>query len=222
MALKTVLDTLDGLDDAVKALYTEQDGKFILDLEGVDVHPDVANLKSAYERVKTKEAEARTEAKKAKDDLAASLKDKPDEAALVAERTRLEKERDDALKERDEARGQLTGATRDRQLAEALQAANITDPTFIKAATAMLGGSVKMVDGKAVVETDMGPKALADHVKHWAAGEGKSFVAPAKGGGATGSGSTAGKAFAEMTEAERVALHRTNPAEYQRLRATGR
>lgn len=34
MALKPVLDSIDGLDDGMKALYVEQDGKYRLDVEG--------------------------------------------------------------------------------------------------------------------------------------------------------------------------------------------
>lgn len=219
MALKTVLETLDGVDDAVKSLYAEADGKFVLDLDGVDVHPEVANLKSAYERVKAKEAEARTDLKKAKDDLAAALKDKPDEAALVAERQRLEKERDDAIRERDEARGQIVGITRDQALTAVLAEVGVTDPGLQKGAAAMLREQIKMVDGKPVVETDMGPKSLADHVKHWAASDGKSFVTPPQGGGAKGNPGTGTvqKKPDELSAQERTELFRTNPAEFYRL-----
>ena len=42
MALKTVIETTDGLDEAIAALYTETDGKFVLQIEGVDDHPEVA------------------------------------------------------------------------------------------------------------------------------------------------------------------------------------
>lgn len=215
MALKTILDTLDGVDDAVKPFYAEADGKFVLKLEGVDAHPDVANLKSAYEKVKDKVAEASAEAKAAKADLAEALKGKPDEAALIAERQRLEKERDDAMKDRDDALGKLTGVTRDSKLTEALTASGITDPAFIKGATAMLRDQIKMVDGNPVVETDMGPKALADHVKHWAAGEGKSFVTPPSGGGSKGSpgGSPAGQKRSSMTPEEKGAYQREHGQE---------
>ncbi|MGN0933246.1 hypothetical protein, partial [Falsigemmobacter intermedius] len=102
----------------------------------------------------------------------------------------------------------LTGVTRDQQLQEALRAASITEPTFIKAATAMLAGSVKMDGDKAVVETDMGPLGIADHVKRWAASEGKAFVTPPAGGGAKGSESqNGGKVAGNLggTREERVA-----------------
>jgi hypothetical protein len=36
MTLKMVVDTLDGLDDGIKSLYVEKDGKFTLDVDGHD------------------------------------------------------------------------------------------------------------------------------------------------------------------------------------------
>ena len=208
MALKTVVESLDGLDEAVKALYAEADGKFVLQVDGIDAHPDVANLKSAYERTKADKEAAKAEAKKAKEDLAASLKDKPDADALVKLRDEMEARINALTTENGDLKGKLTGATRDRQLADALQAAHITDPTFIKAATAMLAQSVKMDGDKAVVETDMGPLGVADHVKRWAASEGKAFVTPPAGGGAKGSESqNGGKATGNLggSKEERLA-----------------
>lgn len=199
MALKSVLDSLDGVDEALQSHYVEHDGKFHLDLDdSLREHRGVQPLRRAYDEMKEAERVARAEAKTAKANLTTALKDKPDEAALIAERQRLEKERDDAFAERDTALGQLTGVTRDSKLTEALTASGITDPAFIKGATAMLRDQIKMVDGNPVVETDMGPKALADHVKHWAAGEGKSFVTPPSGGGSKGSQSS-GKPTGSMS-----------------------
>lgn len=209
MSIKTVLDSLDGVEEALKPLYVEHEGKFHLDLdESVRDHRDVVALRNANERNKTDLATARTEAKRAKDDLAAALKDKPDEAALLKLRQELEAERDEWKGKAETAEGKLTGVTRDRQLQDALQAAGITEPAFIKAATAMLGSSVKMDGDKAVVETDMGPLAVTDHVKRWAASEGKAFVAAPAGGGAKGSDKSGAKDMANMGDAERLALAR--------------
>ncbi len=52
MAIHTVLATLDGVDDALKPLYTQDGDRFVLQLQGVNDHPDVRNLSAAYERVK--------------------------------------------------------------------------------------------------------------------------------------------------------------------------
>lgn len=199
MPLKTVLETLDGVDDAVKSLYTEADGKFVLDLDGVDEHPDVANLKNAYERVKADKTTAISERDAAREKLKglpedfdaekwAKLKDgKPDEAALVQLRQQLETERDD-WKGKYESLTETTRKTAiERDLTDALNAAGVNNPSFVSAARAMMADKVKVgEDGKAFVETDMGPLPLGDHVKRWAAKEGKDFVTPASGGGSKG------------------------------------
>lgn len=234
--LKTVLDTLDGVDDAVKPFYTETDGKFILQVDGVDSHPEVANLKSAYERTKADRDAARQERDAAKaaaaaipDDFDAEkwakLKDgKADEAALIKLRQTLEAERDEWKGKFEAERNTSLRNALDRDLTDALNGAGVTNPAFAKAARTMLSGDVKIGDdGKPFVETDMGPMPLVDHVKRWAAGEGKDFVTPAQGGGAKGGkgDGNASKKWGDMTSAEKVALHRENPEEYQRVKQAG-
>jgi len=51
MGLKYLLDTLDGVDDAVKSLYTEKDGKFVLGIEGLPQPEDVSGLKSKVQEL---------------------------------------------------------------------------------------------------------------------------------------------------------------------------
>lgn len=55
-ALKLSVDSLDGIDDAIKGLYVEKDGKFALQVEGIE---DTSGLKSALqkERVQREAAE---------------------------------------------------------------------------------------------------------------------------------------------------------------------
>lgn len=50
MKLKAVLESLDGLDDTLKGLYTERNGKFYIDAEGVEFEEDVKALKNALQR----------------------------------------------------------------------------------------------------------------------------------------------------------------------------
>lgn len=52
MALKTIVDSLDDVPEAFRGEYKEQGDKFVLDIEGIDAHPTVINLKTAFERVK--------------------------------------------------------------------------------------------------------------------------------------------------------------------------
>ena len=74
--LKFQIDSLDGVDEAVRALYTEKDGKFVLGIEGLPQQEDVSGLKAKVDELlgekklaekKAREAEelARTEREEA-------------------------------------------------------------------------------------------------------------------------------------------------------------
>lgn len=64
MALSMYLETLDGLEEGIKTMYVEHDGKFKLDVDGVE---DPSALKSALdkERKARREAEAKAKATQA-------------------------------------------------------------------------------------------------------------------------------------------------------------
>ena len=186
--LKAVLDTLEGVDDAVKPFYVEANGKFALAVEGVDDHPEVANLRNAYARTKADKDAAKGEAAALKTQIAELQKGSPDTAATQAKLAQLQEQLAEATAKAGEWQGKFVGVTRDRTLQEALQAAGIVNPTYVKAATSMLSAQVKLGDdGTAYVDTAMGPKVLSDYVRAWASSEGKDFVAPPSGGGAGGS-----------------------------------
>jgi hypothetical protein len=197
MPLKAVLETLDGIDDAVKPFYAEADGRFVLAVEGVDDHPEVANLRNAYARTKDGAAAAKAEAAALKARIADLEKGAPDTAATQAKLAQLQEQLAAKEAEAQTFQAKYMGVTRDQALSTALQAAGISEPTFLKASQAMLSGMVKLgEDGTAYVETGMGPKVLADFIKGWAASEGKAFVTPPAGGGAKGKdGPGAGKSM---------------------------
>ena len=209
MALKVTVETLDDVQEELKPFYTEAEGGFVLQVEGVDEHPDVKNLKNAYTAEKAKRVETSDKLR----DALAKLEAKPepskaDEAEMVRLRASLEAERDDWKAKYESAEKQVYGLTVESQLAAAIRDAGIVEPAFQKAATRMLSEGVKLVDGKPVVDTDMGPIGLLDHVKRWAAGEGKAFVAPAKGigtGGLDGGKPTPKGGNLSGTKEERIA-----------------
>ncbi len=235
MALKSVLDSLDDVPEALKEHYkANEDGKFILQVEGSDSLPDVANLKNAYTRVKDDRDAIKTERDTLKtkvetfpsdfdqqkwDDAKAGKK--VDDTALVELRKELEAERDTEKTRADQAEAKLSNFGTERDLDGALLEAGVTDAALVKGARAILAGSVKTSDeGKAYVDTDMGPVPLGEHVKRWAAGEGKAFVTPAKGGGQQGKddNKTGSKKWSEMTSGEKTRLHQENPEEYKRVK----
>lgn len=214
MALKTIVDSLDDVPEAFRGEYKEQDGRFILDIEGVDAHPAVANLKSAHERQKQANKTLQTDLAAAKDRLEglpddfdadayealkqqAEGKAPPKTDEQVAQvRNQLEKKHSTELAKKDERIAMLEGAvsraTIDDGLSKALDEAGV-DPAFKPGAMALLKskGAVKLVeeDGqfKAQVETDMGPMPLAGYVKDWSGSdEGKIYVKKPTGGDATG------------------------------------
>ena len=186
MGLKTVIETTEGLDETIASLYTETENGFILNVEGIDDHPDVKGLKGAYAAEKAKREASKQKEAALEAQIAELQKGKPDEAAILKLRQELEAERDKWKGEAETALSQLTAATRDRSLNEALTSAGITEPAFVKAATAMLGGMVKMEGDKPFVDSDLGPVDLATFVKKWSAGEGSAFVSKPQGGGAKG------------------------------------
>ena len=67
MPLDLVVDSVDSLPEAVRGLYAEKDGKFHLDVSGVE---DTAGLKSALAKERTAAANAAKEAKALRDKVA--------------------------------------------------------------------------------------------------------------------------------------------------------
>ena len=195
MPIKTVVETLEGVPEGLHEFYKEADDGFVLQIDGIDEHPDVSNLRNAYQRVKHSDKEAR----QALQDLKQRAESLPEDfdpklwkqaksgeltEGLVSVRKELEgrvSELQSALEERD---GQLRSMTVDRALSEALDAANITTPAYRKAATVLLRDAVKLDGDKVIVDSDMGPLQPTEYVKKWAAtDEGKAFVSQPSGGG---------------------------------------
>lgn len=64
MALKLTVESLDGLDDSVKSLYKEDNGKFRLDLDGYE---DTTGLKAQRDALLNEKKEAQRKAKEAEE-----------------------------------------------------------------------------------------------------------------------------------------------------------
>jgi hypothetical protein len=108
MPLKVVLDSLDGIDESIQPLYVEKDGKFILDLDGVDNHPSVTALRNGHTNSKRERDQARQELNTLKQKLAGYPEDfDPDEYQRL--RTEDEARRNDP-NNRD-VRSQIEAAT---------------------------------------------------------------------------------------------------------------
>lgn len=214
MALKVTLETLDDVQEELKPFYTETEGGYVLQVEGVDNHPEVKNLKNAYTAEKAKRAEAQDKLR----DALAKLEAKPAPTAKdEAEMVRLREELEAKLSEKDakisEYERKVYGLTVESQLDAAIREVGIAEPAYQKAAKKLLADMVKLVDDRPVVDTDMGPVPLSEHVKRWANGEGAAFVSKPQGGGAKGSERGATKTmsradFEALDQAKRMAVVR--------------
>lgn len=233
MAVKLVLDTLDGVDDAVRPLYVEHDGKFHLDTDAESVrgHRDVVPLANAYDRTKADREKARADLAAAQSRLAGLPQDfdaetwkslkasKVDVAEMAKVRQTIEAERDGWKDKYEATVEQVRRVTIDNALVEAIARAGIDNPAFAKAARLILAPQVKLEGDAPVVDTDMGQLPLSDFVKRWAASEdGKPFVSPPKGGGERGNdrGPGAGKTVSakdldQMTPQEKAKFFASNP-----------
>jgi hypothetical protein len=223
VALKAILDSLDGVETTLHDLYEEKDGKFVLQIEGIESHPGAQSLKSALDRVRS-EKRAVTDKLTAAESRLEGLPDDFDADAYETMRglaegkeppkleERLERQKADlekkhkAEKDRLEARAvELVGTLRrvmvDDGLTKALLDAGI-DKTFLPAAKALLKekGQIKLVEDDDAIQVfaDDGVNdrtALSDYVRKWSTeDEGKPFIAKPTGGGAGGGD---GKRFGE-------------------------
>lgn len=229
MAVQAVLESLDGVDDTIQALYKEVDGRFILQISGVNQHPEVKNLKSAYEKTKAslKEAKDALQPYEGMDlDEIAALREKaasggkPDPEAMEQLRKQIadaaRKEYEGTLTKRDaellSVRSLLERRVIDGDLVAALekvgvkQAARkiILDHFKARGPKVVAEGDAGPV---AMFETDMGPATAFAFVETWAkSDEAQEFLAP------TGKGGSGAPAQGSVpAPAGRVTFDRSDP-----------
>lgn len=128
MGLKAVLDSIEGVDDAVRSLYKSgEGGKYVLDVDDYDAHPSVRALKNAFESQKGAFTESKTKLSAAEAKLA-ELPDDFDAARWLefkagAEKTKGEKDKEVAnLQQLHEARLDAMKKEYEAKLAESTSA----------------------------------------------------------------------------------------------------
>lgn len=222
--LKFQLDTLEGVDEAVRALYTEKDGKFVLGIEGLPQPEDVSGLKSKVEELLGEKKAAEKARKDAEDQARLEREEAARKSGNVEE---LEKSWSEKYNRREaELNGMLeqergTLSTQIRDLTVGRTATDIASALAIPgSAKALLPHierrlSVEQRDGKPVVVVlDQQGKlsaATLDELKAEFAND--TAFAPliagskASGGGAAGAGGGGGAAKGKIggTKEERTA-----------------
>jgi len=148
MALKYTVDSLDGLDDGIKSLYIEKDGKFVLDVED-------NGLKTALQ----KEREAAKEA-------AAKLKEIEDEKKRIEEAALEEQGKYKELSEKyknekfeysqklNELQTNVAKKERDLKIKK-LATELTTDPTEQEIVSRFANDYFEIKDGEAVLTKDV-------------------------------------------------------------------
>ena len=222
--LKFQLDTLEGVDEAVRALYTEKDGKFVLGIEGLPQQEDVTGLKAKVDELLGEKKAAEKARKDAEEQARLEREEAARKSGNVEE---LEKSWSEKYNRREaELNGMLeqergTLSTQIRDLTVGRTATDIASALAIPgSAKALLPHierrlSVEQRDGKPVVVVlDQQGKlsaATLDELKEEFAND--TAFAPliagskASGGGAAGAGGGGGAAKGKIggTKEERTA-----------------
>ncbi|WP_392889688.1 hypothetical protein ACF6ZU_00130 [Pseudomonas migulae] len=222
--LKFQLDSLDGVDEAVRALYTEKDGKFVLGIEGLPQQEDVSGLKAQVQTLldekkteKRKREEAEETARLEREDAARKSGNVEElERSWSEKYSRREAELNGAL---EQERGTLGGQIRDLTVGRTATdiASALAIPGSAKALLPHIERrlSVEQRDGKPVVVVlDQQGKlsaATLDELKAEFAND-VAFApliagSKASGGGANGAGNGGGAAQGNIggTKVERTA-----------------
>lgn len=211
MALKFKLETLDGLDEALKPLYTQaEDGKFVLQLEDDPAKATMQKLRQELAE-KEKALKAAADEKAAKDREAEEAKARAtgDFEKLKAQ---LEARTKEVEAKHEKLLGRLRESSRERALMDAItQAGGI--PKALLPHLKELVEDVEDGEGyKHLVKGDPGKK-LTDFVASLKAEMPWGFQAiNASGGGANpSSGAPQAKPWKDMSLDERTNLFKTNP-----------
>jgi len=211
MALKYQVDSLEGLDDSVKSLYTEKGGKYVLGVEGLPDTGELDGLKKKVDELLTEKKEA---TKKAKDAEEAAARAAEEAARKAGDVSALEKSWQDKLAKReaelqaqiDQLNGSVTNLTVG-QTATRL-AAELAVPGSADVLLPHISSRLKteLRDGKpvtVVLDKDGKPSAMTvDELKNEFASN-QAFAplivgSKASGGGANGGGQGGGAAKGNM------------------------
>lgn len=242
--LKAFVANIEDVEEKYRDLYEEADDGYVLKVEGIDDHPSVAGLRSAYRKEQERRKALGTEIEdlrqlkqKLPEDFDAdewhrlkkSAKDTGDPDKIKAVQAEYEKKLEEAKAENATLKEQIRKGAVERDLQAALESAGVTSPSLKKGATALLqSGVYQDDDGNVVMDTRMGPKPVTEAVKAWAStDEGKDFVSPARGAGAKGSdgrGSAATNPWKKETLnlTEQARILREDPQLAESLKAAAR
>ena len=233
MGLQYQVDSLEGLDDSIKALYTEKDGKYVLGVEGLPQpqNEDVSGLKSKVEELLREKKEEQAKAKKAEEDR---LKAEEEAAKKSGNVEALDKSWSDKYARREtELNGTIEGLNKQiyqltvgqtaQKLASELAITGCSD-VLLPHITSRL--SVETIDGQPQIRVKdlqgnlsaLSLDELKNEFRSNAAFKPLIAASNASGGGANGGqGGGATKKPSEYTETERAQMAVENPTLFKQL-----
>lgn len=230
MTLKYEIDSTEGLDEAIAAMYKkdEASGKFRLDVDGV---PDTTGLKKKVDELLDERKKDQQKAREEADKRAKA------EGDITALETSWQQKLDEAVGAKDTELSRMTGIV--STLTVGRTAIELASELAVDGAAKALLPHIErrlrmeIVNGEPkvrVLDAEGKPSALTlDQLKEELKADTSlsRIVAGSKatGGGADGgkeNGGGATKALKDMNEAERVALAKSNPDQFQKLIAEDR
>lgn len=240
MTIKAVLPTLDGVPESVAPMYKAgDDGKFYLDIEGIDDHYAVGALRRAkdYEKeearaAKAKLTEAQTALEQARNDLNELRKNGIPKGDVEALENSYKQKHAQKEKELGDKITQLTASLESHLIdgsAMKLATEIAAKPEYVEVLLPHVRSRLKLEQGEGdahivrVLDKEGKPSAGSlDDLKKELLGA-KPFAAlltgsKASGGsapGGSGNGGGASKKLSEMNEAERVEYSKNDPVGYR-------
>jgi hypothetical protein len=216
MALAFEIDSLDGLEESVKTLYKEHNGKFRLDVSGIDPADE---LKGALQREREERKAAKARADQLEREKAEAEEVRLREKSEFKELYEREKSAAQKLKEEWEAEKLTTKKEKISNAALQIGAELGDQESSVKLLTReakdyieIENGVVKYLIGGVEVTKEVLVDTLAKQYPQLCKGSGASG-----GGAAGGKNGGAAKKPEEYSEAERMQLYRSEPAKFNEL-----
>ncbi|MEI4473566.1 hypothetical protein [Frigidibacter sp. MR17.24] len=221
MPLKYQLASLDEADEAVRALYKEKDGKFVLDLDGGPQSEDVTGLKA---KVAELMGETKAEREKRQALEAKQAEDEAERQRKAGEFQSLYEKAQSDLNAEREAHATTRGSIAKRDMAAAAHALGVELTRDAAKADVLKGLAAPFLKhGEGGVTYEIGGVTVekAKVLEHLRATY--PFLVDgnqSNGGGAPGgSGGAATEKLADLSEAERRDLQAKDPQKFRRLLA---
>lgn len=222
MPLKYQIESLEGLDEATQALYTEKDGKYVLAVEGIPEPEDTSGLKRKVEELLEESKQAKDARRKAEEDAEKAREEKARKDGDHETLAKQYEEKYNTLTQQLEAERQQRSQDAVKREAISIASELAEGPNakilarFIEDRLRYEGDSVKVADreGNLTISTIDDLKTEFRNDEAFGA-----LVTGTKGSGSGAAGQGSGaphKPLSEMNDAERLKFKQDNPEGFRK------